>query len=213
MGKLATITRRTFLAGTVAIGGGVAFGFYSYNKPINNPLLKNLSEGEGAITPYILLNDEGITLITPRADLGQGAYSIQAALLAEELDVDLNDIKVDPGMPSGEAYYNTVLAAEALGFPSTDESFLATKARILGPVIGKFMGLQVTGGSSTVPDAYDKLRVAGAMARETLKLAASIKHGVAISTLKTKNGEVILPDGTSVSYGSLAVEATKVSIP
>lgn len=213
MGRIATITRRTFLVGTAAVAGGIGFGYYSYNQPIKNPLLDDLEAGEGAITPYVLINQDGITLITPRADKGQGAYSIQAALIAEELDVDLNDINIDPGMPSGEAYYNTAVGAEALGFPSTDESFLAQKARGLGPVIGKLMGLQITGGSSTVPDGYEKLRVAGAMARETLKIAASIKHNTAIGTLKTANGKVIFPDGKEVPYTDLAVDALNIAVP
>ncbi|MCC3862117.1 xanthine dehydrogenase family protein molybdopterin-binding subunit [Pseudemcibacter aquimaris] len=213
MGKIATITRRTFLVGSAAIAGGIGFGYYSYQKPIKNPLLDTLGDGEGAITPYVLINQDGVTLITPRADLGQGAYSIQAALLAEELDVDLNEINVDPGMPNGGVYYNTAVGAEAVGFPSTDESFLATKARLLGPVIGKLMGLQITGGSSTVPDCYEKLRVAGALARETLKTAAAMKHGVAIGTLKTENGNVILPDGKKIPYSDLALEATKIALP
>ena len=44
-------------------------------------------------------------------------------------------------------------------------------------VLGKVLGLQLTGGSSTVPDMYDRLRVAGAVARETLISAAAAQSG------------------------------------
>ena len=70
-----TITRRTFLIGSAALAGGVAFGTYMARRPIPNPLLNDLKDGEAAITPFIKVNADGITLITPRADKGQGSYS------------------------------------------------------------------------------------------------------------------------------------------
>lgn len=121
MGPVKTIARRTFLIGSAAIAGGVAFGAYWYNQPGENPLLSNLATGDRALTPYVKINDQGITLITPRTDLGQGAYSMQAALIAEELDVELDSVMVDPGRPD-PAYYNTALATEGTPFRSTDES-------------------------------------------------------------------------------------------
>ena len=87
MGRLKTFTRRAFLIGSVAVAGGVAFGAYVVKKPHANPLLDDLGEGEAALTPYVRIDAGGVTLITPRADKGQGAYSVQAALIAEELDV------------------------------------------------------------------------------------------------------------------------------
>lgn len=71
----------------------------------------------------------------------------------------------------------------------------------------KLIGLQGTGGSTTIPDSFDKLRKAGAVARETLKLAASQRTGVPVDQLKTKAAAVILPDGTSIKYTDLAAEA------
>ena len=113
MGRVGKIARRSFLIGSAAIAGGVAFGAYMYRKPHDNPLLARLDDAEAAITPYVHINAEGITLITPRADLGQGAYSVQAHLIAEELDVDLDQVRVDPGVPS-PAYYNGLVAAEGM---------------------------------------------------------------------------------------------------
>ncbi|NDW60458.1 hypothetical protein G0P98_28945, partial [Yangia sp. PrR004] len=68
-----------------------------------NPLLDDLKDGEAAITPFVKIDANGITLITPRADKGQGAYSIQAYLIAEELDIDPATATITPGMP-GQAY-------------------------------------------------------------------------------------------------------------
>ncbi|MDZ7824387.1 MAG: hypothetical protein U5K75_10385 [Ahrensia sp.] len=199
MSKLKTFTRRTFLIGSTAIAGGVAFGAYHYKTPYPNPLLNDLNDGETTFTPYVKIDQNGITLITPRTDVGQGAYSIQAALIAEELDVELDQINVDPGMPD-KAYYNTAFSEEGAPFRTTDESYLAESARTVVDSVIKMLGVQVTGGSTSVPDAYEKLRYAGASARETLKLAAAQKSGIDVSNLTTANGAVTLPDGSSLSY-------------
>ncbi|AXI56256.1 isoquinoline 1-oxidoreductase [Sulfitobacter sp. JL08] len=203
MGRIKTIARRSFLVGSAAIAGGVAFGYFAYKRPVENPLLETLEPGEVALNPYVKIDASGITLITPRADSGQGVYSVQAALIAEELDVTLDQVRVDPGPPS-PAYYNTALSEEGAPFRSTDDRFVAESARGFVDVVMKFTGMQITGGSTTVPDAYEKLRLAGAVARETLKLAASQQTGVSVDQMKTENGAVILPDGTEISYVDLA---------
>jgi isoquinoline 1-oxidoreductase subunit beta len=212
MSTLGKITRRTLLVGSTAVAGGVAFGYYSYKKPIDNPLLDELKDGETALNPYVQIDASGVTIITPRADLGQGAYSIQAALVAEELDIAWEDLNVDPGPPS-PAYYNGKLAAEAFPFAATDMSIMAKAARAFGEAGGKFMKMQITGGSSTVPDAYEKMRIAGAVARDVLVTAASNRSGIEKSALETKDGQVILPDGSKLSYSSLAKEAASLDLP
>lgn len=209
MSKLGKITRRTFLVGSAALAGGVAFGYYKYQKPIPNPLLENLPEGSAAITPYVLINEDGITLITPRADKGQGAYSVQAHLLAEELDIDPHQVTLSPGRPS-PAYYNGPVLEEALPFATTDKSWLAERARGFVDVPAKLLGMQMTGGSTTVKDSFVKLRTAGAVARETLKQAAAEKAGIDRAKLKTENGHVIFPDGLKVAYTELAPIAATI---
>jgi isoquinoline 1-oxidoreductase beta subunit len=212
MSRAGKIARRTFLIGSAAVAGGVAFGIYAYKRTPTNPLLRNLGDGQAALTPYVRLDQSGVTIITPRADVGQGAYSVQAALVAEELDLPWEQIKVDPGPPSA-AYYNGKVLAEGLPFAATDNGPLARNARVLGDVGGKFLGLQITGGSSTVPDAYEKLRVAGAVAREVLLQAAAKQTGIAKADLRTRNGAVVTPDGRSLSYASLAATAAQIDPP
>lgn len=212
MGRLKTFSRRAVLIGSVAVAGGVAFGAYMVKKPHANPLLADLGDGEAAITPYVRIDADGVTLITPRADKGQGAYSVQAALIAEELDVELDQVKVDPGPPS-PAYWNTALADEAAQFIAPGEGIGNQAAYGALSAIMKLIGMQITGGSTTVPDGFVKLRQAGAVARETLKLAASQKSGIAVGELKTRAGEVLLPDGTSLTYAELAPLAASIEPP
>lgn len=212
MGRLKTFSRRAFLIGSVAVAGGVAFGAYMVKKPHANPLLADLGDGEAALTPYVRIDAGGVTLITPRADKGQGAYSVQAALIAEELDVELDQVKVDPGPPSA-AYWNTALADEAAQFMAPGDGISNDAAYGVLSSVMKLIGMQITGGSTTVPDGFVKLRQAGAVARETLKLAASQKSGVKVGQLKTKAGAVLLPDGTSLTYAELAPLAADIEPP
>jgi len=199
MGRVKTIARRSFLIGSALVAGGVVFGAYVVRKPHDNPLLEGLGEGEAALTPYVRIDADGVTLITPRADKGQGAYHVQAALLAEELDVELADIRVDPGPPS-PIYWNTALAAEGAEFLVPAQGMMRNTAEVALGSVMKVMGIQVTGGSSTVPDGFDKLRAAGASARETLKLAAAEMAGVEAADTTTEAGHVILPDGSKMAY-------------
>ena len=209
MGKLRTIARRTFLIGSAAIAGGVAFGVWQVKKTPHNPLKDDAPEGAAAFNPWVLIDAQGITLIAPHTDLGQGVRSLQAALIAEELDVDPAQCTVSPGVPAA-AYYNTALGNDAVPFRSTDHGWIAETARDAAGAVMKLVGMQATGGSSTVPDSFDKLRRAGAVARETLKAAAAQQSGVPVAQLKTAGGAVLLPDGKQIPYTQLAAAAAKL---
>ena len=212
MGRVAKITRRTLLIGSVAIAGGVLFGYWKYRQPYENPLLANLKDGAAALTPYIRIDQQGITIITPRAEMGQGIHTTLAAMVAEELDVDINAVNVEHG-PASPAYYNSALMEEGVPFRPTDHSWLAENVRDFTRVPAKFLGLQVTGGSTSVPDGFYKMRVAGAAARQVLVQAAAERLGVDAASLSTRDGAVIAGDGTSLPYTDLAVAAADIELP
>ena len=209
---MAKIVRRAFLLGSVAIAGGVAFGYYKVSEPYPNPLEVDLGDDETAITPYVLVNSDGVTIIAPRAEMGQGVRTTLAALVAEELDIDLDDVNVEQG-PASSAYYNALGLEEAAPFPVTDNGLAARSARDITHIIAKVMGRQLTGGSTSTPDAFDKMRKAGAAARIVLVKAAARKLSVKARELTTKNGAVIAPDGTKIPYTELALAARDISPP
>lgn len=212
MGRIRTIARRTFLIGTAAVAGGLVVGAIAYKWPLGNPLLDDLDQGDAALNPYVRIDRNGITIITPRADIGQGAYSMQAALVAEELDVAWGSFSVEPGPPSA-AYYNGAVLSEGFPIAATEDGFIAQRVRGVGGVISKLVGIQITGGSSTVPDGYEKLRMAGAVARQMLLGAAAKQTGIAVSELRTQDGAVITPDGTRIPYTTLGLAAAQISAP
>lgn len=208
MASLRTIARRTFLIGSAAIAGGVAFGTWRYLTPYANPL-----KGEGAaITPYVLIDQSGVTIVTPRAEMGQGIHSTLAALVAEELDLPWDQVKVMHGPPA-KAYYNAAMFEEAVPFSPTDDSRLANAARHAMRIPAKFLAIQLTGGSTSIPDGYEKMRAAGAVARAALVNAAATRLGVPAAQLATEAGAVLAPDGTRIPYTDLAVEAAEADLP
>jgi isoquinoline 1-oxidoreductase beta subunit len=209
MGRVRTIARRSFLIGSAAILGGVAFGAYFVTRPIPNPLLDGLAEGDAALTPFVKITPQGITLIVPRADVGQGIASTQAMLIAEELDIDPATATLDPGQPH-QAYFNATVAAESLPFPGWEHGFVASTVRDLMGYVARLTSSQFTGGSSSTADLHETLRLAGATARETLKAAAAARTGVPRADLRTEDGQVVLPDGTRIPYTELAGEAAAI---
>ena len=210
MSRIRTIARRTFLIGSAAIVGGVAFGVYQYRKPAPNPL--TAGPGEAALNPFVFIDQQGVTLIAPKAEMGQGVRTTWAALIAEELDVELGDIRVLHGPPA-KAYYNSMLLTEVIPGKGYDMTpFRHALGEIAGNT-GKFLDLQVTGGSTSMRDGFDRMRLAGAAARETLKQAAAERLGVDRDTLETRAGQVIAPDGQRISYSDLAESAARITPP
>ena len=170
MANFRKIARRTFLVGSVAVAGGVAFGVYKWNETPDNPL--SARPGAQPLNAFVIINQDGVTLITPKAEMGQGTQSTLAALVAEELDVDWQDIRTEHGPPA-QAYFNSALFGLALPFMDYRVSDFQQRLRDVAGEGAKFLSLQLTGGSTSMKDGYERMRLAGATAREALKAAAA----------------------------------------
>lgn len=211
MASLGKIARRTFVFGGLALAGGVAFGWWKYSTPYGNPLVEGLAEGEVTLNPFVMISPKGVTIVAPRAEMGQGVHTTLAAMVAEEMDLDLSAVTVVHG-PASAAYFNAAILAEGVPFQPIDTGWLAETLRDAMGVPAKFLGLQITGGSSSTIDAFDKMRLAGAAARAALVQAAAQRLGVDAKALKTEGGAIVAPDGTRLSYTELAAEAGKVKL-
>ena len=212
MSRLKKITRRSLLIGSAAIAGGVVIGYWRYKTPYENPLVADLEDGQAALSPYIRIDQEGVSIIAPRAEMGQGVHTTLAALVAEELDIALDEVNVEHG-PASRRYYNGLVLEEGLYWSALDSSSIAENARAFSHVPAKFLGMQITGGSSSTPDAYVKMRKAGAAARAVLLQAAATKLDKSVDSLRTDNGKVIAEGGISLPYTSLAELAAEIEPP
>ncbi len=207
MGRIRKYTRRAFIVSSAAVAGGVAFGVYMAKKPLENPLKPEA--GAVTLNPYLIIDQEGVTIIAPRAEMGQGVQSTLAALVAEELDVAWEDVRVLHG-PAAQAYYNGALITGHAEYEDGKRSAWQEFVRDAIDVVPKTLSLQVTGGSTATIDAFEKMRMAGATAREALKLAAAERLS---GTLRTENGRVIGADGSAIAYAELAEAAAKIAPP
>jgi isoquinoline 1-oxidoreductase subunit beta len=113
----------------------------------------------------------------------------------------------------GQGVYTSMpmLIAEELGVDIAKIKIeLAPPAEVY---INTMLGGQLTGGSTSVREAYDKLRVAGAQTRIVLTEAAAQKWGVPASACHAENAMVHGPGGKKASYGELVEAAAKLTPP
>ena len=107
------VTRRDFLNVAAGIGGGLVLtltlpGFGSPAKP------GRLNAG-GQLNAWLVIGaDDSITIIVDRSEMGQGVYTALPMLLAEELEISLDAIKV-VAAPVGDAYINALNGGQITG--------------------------------------------------------------------------------------------------
>ncbi|MGO9514075.1 MAG: molybdopterin cofactor-binding domain-containing protein [Steroidobacteraceae bacterium] len=128
--------------------------------------------------------DGSVRLVMPNVEMGQGIYTGACMLLAEELGVGLDQIKVEHAPPSDELYASPLLKEQA------------------------------TGGSSSVRGSWQVLREAGAVARSMLVAAAAERWHVDPSTCSVARGVVShARSGRKLGFGALAKAAGARPIP
>jgi isoquinoline 1-oxidoreductase subunit beta len=113
----------------------------------------------------------------------------------------------------GQGVYTSMpmLVAEELGVPlSAVKIEMAPSAPVY---INAMLGGQITGGSTSVRDAWMKLREAGASARTVLVAAAADNWKVPASECTAANGAVMHKSGKKATYGSLVAKASTMKMP
>ena len=113
----------------------------------------------------------------------------------------------------GQDVYTSMpaLIAEELNLPL---SMIRVEIAGVAPVyINALLGGQITGGSTSVREGFDKLRIAGAATRSVLVQAAANRWNVPATQCKALNGKVSHANGMTATYGELAAEAAKLPLP
>ena len=146
--------------------------------------------------------DGSVTVLLARCEMGQGAHTAIAMLVAEELDVPLESLRLE-NAPIDPVYNNISVATDGLPFHPDDHGMLKRQAeRLTGKVVRRF-GVMVTGGSTTVRDLWQPLREAGAMARATLIEVAARDWGVSPQSCRVERGVVIDAQERRKTFGEL----------
>jgi len=79
--------------------------------------------------------------------------------------------------------------------------------------VNPLLGMQATGGSTSIRGHWEPMRKAGAAAREMLLAAAAAEWGAAPGDCRTRDGRVWHTDGRSLGYGELADAAGRLPVP
>ncbi len=150
------LSRRALLKAGLALGGGLVLGFYLPDREARaaSPAAKPF-----APNAFIRIDTQGVVhLVMPMVEMGQGIYTAQAMMLAEELEVGLDRVALEHAPPNDALYANSILH------------------------------IQTTGLSASVRAFWIPLRQAGAVARSLLISAAAAKWNVESRYVRRASG-------------------------
>jgi CO/xanthine dehydrogenase Mo-binding subunit len=194
------LSRRRFLEVVSVVGGGLAVGCQIGKSPGPAAATAGAAQaataeasppaaaavGDALFKPNAWIEigrDGAITLTCPRNEMGQDVHTALAMLVAEELEVDPREVRVVQAPVDPAAYTNSLL------------------------------GAQITGGSTSIRDAWEPLRRGGATARTLLVSAAAARWNVPAAACRAEAGRVVHPEHGSLRYAELAEAAASIPAP
>ncbi|OMG71976.1 xanthine dehydrogenase family protein molybdopterin-binding subunit [Burkholderia ubonensis] len=178
--------RRTFLkaaGAAAAVSLTVGFEWFGMGR---RALAATAPAAEFAPNAFLRITPDGlVTVVAKHVEMGQGAYTGIATIVAEELDADWSSVRVESAPADAKRYANLA-----------------------------FGTMQGTGGSSAMANSWQQLREAGGKARAMLVSAAAARWNVPAGELTTQDGFVIhAKTGKQASYGTLVAQAAKLPVP
>lgn len=206
-------TRRGFITAGLLTGGALVVGVAIRPGDRTGKLSKYVTdEGEHLLTTWVKIGPDNIvTAIIPHGEMGQGVHTALAAMLADEMDADWDQMRVMEA-PAEEAYVNFPLIREFLlggkeipgmVFDTLNGAFLK---------IGQSLNMQITGGSTSVRfTGTGAMQTAGAAARDLLIKAAAKDWGVPIQSLRAAKSHIYHDDsGKSAPFAEFAETAASI---
>jgi isoquinoline 1-oxidoreductase beta subunit len=180
---LSRSSRRAFLKTAAATAAGLTIGFHW-----SGPLSRALADTSKDFAPDAFLRiapDNSVTVIAKHLEMGQGTYTGLATIVAEELDADWAQIRVESAPADASKYADLA-----------------------------FGTIQGTGGSSAMANSWMQLRNAGATARAMLVAAAAAEWNVPPASLTIERGVVRHPPSNrQATFGDLAAKAASQPVP
>ena len=200
--------RRTFLLAGAGATGALLLGWSlmpprQRQRP-NAPL--PMRAGRVVLNGWVAIDpDETVTIFLPRVEMGQGAHTALAMILADELDASLAHVRVATA-PEDPIYRNLVVAHDALPLAPEEHTTLRRALTWYADKSMREVGLVTTGGSTSVRDGWQPLREAGAAARATLVEAAARLWQRSADACTVSDGRIT--DGVrAITFGALVAQA------
>jgi isoquinoline 1-oxidoreductase beta subunit len=205
-------SRRRFLVGSLAASGAllVGWGMRPPRQRLHTSAPLPVAGGAVALNGWIAVNPDGtVSVVVPRSEMGQGVHTALPMLVAEELDAPLSSVRI-AAAPIDKIFGNLAVLRENLPFHPDQRGNVKDGAQWMLAKVGRELGIMFTGGSTSVKDAWQPMREAGAVARAMLVEAAGDEWKTPVRELRTEAGFVIHKDGRRASYASLAARAAEV---
>jgi isoquinoline 1-oxidoreductase beta subunit len=210
------VKRRSFLMSALGVGGALIVGwcFVPPRSRLGDRGTLPLREDAVSLNGWVRVDRNGdVTVAMPRSEMGQGVYTALPMLVAEELDVPLERVRVEQA-PIDAIYGNVATLVTSLPFHPDDKNSAKVRAsEWIVSKIGRELGLQITGGSSSVRDAWLPMRRAGAAARAMLLEAAARIWKVTPGECSVEQGVVRHMGGRQLHLGELVAALREVPVP
>src|SRR6266851_2541312 len=204
------LKRRHFILGSVGAAGALVIGWLA--APERRRLIPSTplaaAPGQTVLNGWVKVSaDNTVTVVMSQAEMGQGAHTGLAMLLADEMDADWNQVKLEQS--TLDAIYNNQAALiDSLPFQPDDHGLVKrTAGHLMGKLMREIPGLLGTGGSSSITDQWLPMREAGASARAMLIAAAAAQWSVPAGECRAETGRVLHASGRSATFGELAAGA------
>jgi isoquinoline 1-oxidoreductase beta subunit len=212
----ARLKRRQFILGGLSVAGALVIGWLATPQRQRLKPARPLSQGPGqnALNGWVKVSaDNTVTVVMSQAEMGQGAHTGLAMLLAEEMDADWSQVKLEQS--TLDAIYNNQAALiDSLPLQPDDHGIVKRAAgHLVGKLVREIPGLLGTGGSSSIKDQWLPMREAGASARAMLIAAASAMWRVPALECRAEGGRVLHPSGRDAVFGDLAARAAQLDLP
>ena len=181
------VTRRDFVRVSLVLGGGLLVSVYGCGP--NGEAPDAVAAGGGKVlepNAFVRIDSDGNVMVTSKhLEMGQGAYTGLATIIADEMDADWSKVTVEGAGADDKKYGNSAIG-----------------------------GMQGTGGSTAIANSWMQHRKAGATARALLVAAAAKQWNVPAADLTTEPGVVVhAPTNRRAPYGTLVATAATMPVP
>src|SRR5260370_4829454 len=162
---ITSLDRRSFLKVGAAVGGGLALPLV-LPSTLRSGWAAIVTASDFAPNAFIRISRDGVvTMVMPMVEMGQGIYTSMATLLAEELEVDLNRVRLEHAPPNDALYGNSLLHVQTTGLSASIRAFWTPlrQAGAVGPTLPIAPAAKEWGGDPSTCRA--KHRVGSSAAR------------------------------------------------